>query len=298
MSDNSKIQWTEVTWNFITGCTKVSDGCVNCYIERTPPFRIHGRKFDKPGIGGKTDIILHEDRLMWPLKRWGRKPSRIFVNSLADVFHDDVPTDMIARAFAVMVAVPQHTFQLLTKRHGRMRSLLNSEAFWTEVSAELARLWRTDFVAPLRSIPPWVWVGVSVESQQWAEPRLTALLDVPAQVRWVSAEPLLGPLNLSPWLSGRVRSPIAWLVGGGESGPKARRCDPDWLRVLRDDCASAGVAYFNKQLGTVWAKANGADSHGGDPAFWPVDLAVREYPTRQAEIEDAGRAWFAKASSS
>ncbi len=277
MSDGSKIQWTEATWNFVTGCTKISAGCLNCYIERTPAFRINRRRFDKPGIGGRTDVILHEDRLTLPL-RW-RKPRRIFVNSLADLWHDEVPAEFVARAFAVMVAAPLHTFQLLTKRHARMRSMLTSDTFWLLVSAELGRLWNTEPPAPLRMIPDWIWVGVSVESQQWLAPRLGALRGVPAAVRWMSAEPLLGPLDTDGQLEG-----IRWVVGGGESGPGARPCDPAWLRSLRDQCSDAGVAYFNKQMGAVWARANRADSHGGDWDFWPTDLRVRQYPELIAAV--------------
>lgn len=272
MSDGSKIQWTEATWNFVTGCTKVSDGCLNCYIERTPAFRINHRRFDKPGIGGRTNIILHEDRLAYPL-RW-RKPRRIFVNSLADLWHDEVPAEYIARAFAVMVAVPRHSFQVLTKRHARMRAMLNSEHFWLSVSAELGRLWNTTPPAPLRAVPDWIWIGVSIESQQWLAPRLNALADVNAAVRWASAEPLIGSLDFT----GHPLSALRWMVGGGESGPGARPCDPNWLRSLRDQCAAAGVSYFNKQMGAVWAKARRADSHGGDWDFWPNDLKVRQYP--------------------
>lgn len=277
MSDGTKIQWSEATWNFASGCTKVSDGCLNCYIERTPPFRINHRKFNDPGIGGKTGIVLHEDRLTLPLK-W-RKPRRIFVNSLSDIWHDDIPEALIVRAFAVMIAAPHHSFQVLTKRHGRMRAMLRSDAFWTAVSAELGQLWKTSPPAPLRMIPEWIWVGVSVESQQWAAPRINALRDVPAAVRWVSAEPLIELTRVAEHLDG-----ISWLVGGGESGPDARPCDPDWLRVLRDDCADAGTAYFCKQMGAVWGKANGADSHGGDWSFWPDDLKIRQYPAMPSAL--------------
>jgi protein gp37 len=273
MADGSHIQWTDASWNFVTGCTKVSDGCTKCYIERTPPFRIGGRRFDKPGIGGTTGIALHEDRLTLPL-RW-RKPRRIFVNSLADLWHDEVPTNLIAQAFAVMVAAPHHSFQVLTKRHARMRSMLRSESFWLAVSDELGKLWHALPPAPLRYVPEWIWLGVSVESQEWAEPRLSALDDVPAAVRWVSAEPLLGSLKVLPWLLG---GRVGWLVGGGESGPGARPCDPIWLRELRDDCEAAGTAFFCKQLGSVWAKENGADPKGGDWDRWPADLRIRNYP--------------------
>jgi protein gp37 len=265
MSDGTHIQWTEATWNFLSGCTKVSDGCTNCYIERTPPFRMAHRRFDKPGIGGTTGVTLHSDRLGLPMK-W-RKPRRIFVNSLADLFHDDVPDRFIADAFAVMALAPQHTYQVLTKRHARMRSLLSSPEFRTAV--QRACLQRVGDTAPWLVEPWWplrqVWLGVSVENQQWADIRIPALLDTPAAVRWLSCEPLLGPLDLGPWLASidwpacwADHSPSAecgrcirpeWIVVGGESGPGARPMHPDWARSLRDQCTSAGVPFFFKQHG-------------------------------------------------
>lgn len=287
MSDNTHIQWTDATWSVTTGCTKVSDGCVNCYIERTPPFRMERRRFDKPGIGGSTDVRLHPERLDWPLK-W-RKPRRIFVDSLADLFHTEVPDEFIAKTFAVMVAAPQHTYQVLTKRHDRLASLLNSPAFWGAVSAELCQLWRTDRVAPLSAVPSWIWVGVSVESQKWADVRIPALLKVPAHVRWLSCEPLLGPVSLRGWIErvpvadGGYPSYIDWVVCGGESGPGSRPFDPQWARDLVEQCRAAGVAPFVKQLGSVWARENGAaDRKGGDWGEWPADLRVREYPQPRA----------------
>lgn len=314
MADHSKIEWTEITWNFVTGCTKISDGCTNCYIERTMPFRVARRKFDKPGIGGKTDVKLHSDRLHWPLTKW-KKPSRIFVNSLADIFHEDVPDQFIAEAFAVMSLAPQHTFQVLTKRHARMRSLLNSGMFWIMVNA--ARLARG--VSVLRGGGPVlldnVWIGVSVESQQWADIRIPALLETPAAVRWLSCEPLLGAVDLTRHLIGRpswgephpeptsptgivvqafVPPPeIGWVVCGGESGPGARVMDQEWARSLRDQCARADVPYFFKQWGedihvdqmtddcyqAVDAKHNLAQNH---PPVWHVGkkLAGRELDGR------------------
>jgi protein gp37 len=247
VADNSKIEWTESTWNFISGCTKISDGCQNCYIERTPPFRMAHRRFDKPGIGGKTGVILHEDKLTLPLK-W-QKPRRIFVNSLADLFHEDVPDEFIIEAFTVMARAEQHTFQVLTKRHARMRSLLNDPSSpWL---GGWAKSW------PL----PNVWLGVSVESQKWADIRVPALLDTPAAVRWLSCEPLLGPVDLhycdgvdaiaQDWNAflGAPHPLVDWVVCGGESGPGARPMHPDWARSLRDQCQAEGVPYFFKQWG-------------------------------------------------
>lgn len=284
MSDHSKIEWTETTWNFLSGCTRISDGCTNCYIERTPPFRMAHRKFDKPGAGGKTDIIVHADRLMLPMS-W-RKPRRVFVNSLADVFHEDVPDEIIVSAFATMALTPQHTYQLLTKRHARMRSLLNQDTFRNRVMTIAGSLAETDGVWAGTDLNIWplrnVWAGVSVESQQWADIRIPALMDTPAAVRWLSCEPLLGPVDLGIGDPHRGHahddvwghphpdmcltcstdenevayfrresgtSGIDWVVCGGESGPGARPMHPDWARSLRDECEQAGVSYFFKQHG-------------------------------------------------
>lgn len=307
MADGSNIEWTQATWNFITGCTKISDGCLACYIERTPPFRMTHRRFNKPGIGGTTGVVLHEDRLTLPL-RW-RKPRRIFVNSLADLWHDEIPTDLIARAFAVMVAAPHHSFQVLTKRHARMRSMLRSEEFWTLVSEHLGKLWNTSPPAPLRCVPEWIWLGVSVESQQWADVRVPALLDVPAMVRWLSCEPLVGAVDLSKWLynhspwtytevgvrcscgawmdrNERCPEQLSWCVVGGESGPGARPMQLDWARDIVKQCQETGVTPFVKQLGSRWAWLASAawpvnakrDPKGGNWDNWPEDLRVREFP--------------------
>ncbi|MER7213550.1 DUF5131 family protein [Streptosporangium sp. NPDC000239] len=146
MADKSKIQWTESTWNVVTGCTKISDGCVNCYITGTPPFRMAGRAFDGPGIGASTGVTLHPDRLEMPL-RW-KQPRMVFVNSLADLFHEDVPTEYIAQVFAVMALASRHTFQVLTKRHARLRALLNSRQFHLTVLARTLHLQDDDHPAP------------------------------------------------------------------------------------------------------------------------------------------------------
>lgn len=197
MSANTKIEWTEATWSPVTGCTRVSDGCLNCYIERTPPFRMSHRRFDRDGIGGTTGVLLHPGRLGIPLK-W-RKPKRIFVCSMADLFHAEVPDEFIARVWHVMRMAPDHTFQVLTKRHDRMRSLLNSVDF-RELVFGLGGVGRGQANGHLEHYRQWpvpnVWLGVSTENQQWANIRIPVLLDTPAAVRFISAEPLLGPIDL------------------------------------------------------------------------------------------------------
>lgn len=278
MSDKTYIEWTEATWNVVSGCTRVSDGCTNCYIERTPPFRVAHRRFDRDGTGGTTGVQLHPERLTIP-HRW-RKPRRIFVCSLADLFHYDVPDDFIAQVWAAMAVAERHTFQVLTKRHARMRSLLSSEDFRSEVAHNVLALTvpdgdelpsqMTDLVDwwPLRN----VWLGVTAENQQWADIRIPALLDTPAAVRFVSAEPLLGWIDLRQIdyyepdhtnCSGLV-SPahepacgcepgkhwgINWVIAGGESGPGARPMHPNWARGLRDQCQESGTAFLFKQRG-------------------------------------------------
>jgi protein gp37 len=284
MADNSRIEWTEATWNPVTGCTKVSPGCDHCYAERVT------ERFS--GKGSFEKIVFHGGRLDQPL-RWTR-PRRIFVNSMSDLFHDDVPDEFIARVFAVMGLAARHTFQLLTKRHGRLRSLLNRPDFreaiaehgsdligakpwrrgqvqvgqWTPTACEPKKVGVFTLGDTLWS-PPWplpnVWVGVSVEDQKWADIRIPALLETPAAVRWLSCEPLLGPLDLSRWL-GPVDFPPCWddhapstecakciqpqwVVVGGESGPGARPMHPDWARQLRDQCETAKVPFFFKQWG-------------------------------------------------
>jgi protein gp37 len=435
VSTNTAISWTDATWSPVTGCTKVSDGCTHCYIDRTPPFRMQHRRFNGTEPGATTGVKLHSERLHIPLK-W-RKPRRIFVCSLADLFQDEVPDQFIAEVFAAMALAPQHTFQCLTKRHARMRSLLNSLDFqhmvakaidaravevdhdaaerWAPIAGfehyqasshgrirgasgflkphinpqtgrdavtlwanntpkvlpvhrlvllahqpdapagaeachrngdkrdnrlanlrwgtrsenqrekvrhgsrggpqkltpdqveairlqrkagltqqaiadefgisrslvsmiESGRVWGApDIVWPL----PNVWVGVSVENQKWADIRIPALLDTPAAVRWISAEPLLGPVVLAPgWLTQlrSLRPGLDWCVVGGESGSGARPMHPDWARSLRDQCLAAGVPFHFKQHGQhapvhdkpahgdLWLAVDGAtaDWHHGD----------------------------------
>jgi protein gp37 len=273
MSARTRIEWTEATWNPVTGCQKISEGCDHCYAET---FAERWRGTPGHPFEQGFDVRLWPQRLTLPL-RW-RKPRKVFVNSMSDLFIDDVGDDFVAKVFAVMVAAPQHTFQVLTKRHGRMRSLLSNEAFWLAVADELGRLWAMTPPAPLRCAPPWIWLGVSTETQRWADIRIAALLDTPAVVRFISAEPLLGPIRLDPhWLdrapdldsalpASRHGHPegrsLNWVIVGGESGPKHRPVDLDWVRSLRDQCVVTRTAFFFKQVGGRSPKAGGRDLDG------------------------------------
>lgn len=267
MSDGSQIEWTDATWNPATGCTKISPGCAHCYIDRTPAFRIAGRKFVK----GHIPLQLHPDRLDKPL-HW-RRPRMVFVNSLSDLFHKDVPFDFVDRVFAVMALCPQHTFQILTKRPERMAEYFSSRTavmnlHWLvgpgiSTHDEVEEWCRQNGITRKERerrrhishyhyypgecrVPPWplphVWLGTSVEDQKRADERIQHLRRCPAAVRFLSCEPLLGPLTLD--LDG-----IQWVIAGGESGPNARPTHPDWIRSLRDQCTEAGVPFFFKQWG-------------------------------------------------
>jgi protein gp37 len=221
MADHSAIEWTESTWNPTTGCTKVSPGCDRCYAERVT------LRFPKTFPNG-FNLTLRPSALELPL-HW-RRPRTIFVNSMSDLFHADVPDHYVADVFDVMARAPQHTFQVLTKRAIRLAKL-----------------------ADRLSWPSNVWIGVSVESAKYRW-RIDALRKVPACVRFVSAEPLLGAL---PDLDLRG---IHWLIAGGESQPGARPSAMEWFRDLRDQCQRARVAFFLKQLGGHPSKRGGADA--------------------------------------
>ena len=238
MSSNSAIGWTDDTWPaVVVGCTRCSEGCLHCYIERTAPFRIAGRRFDGPGIGASTGIEFHEQRLAWPLHR--RQGRRIFVNSQADLFHPDVPTSVLVQMLAVMAASPRHTYQVLTKRPARMRHLFTAPRFQDQVQnamdlpfiGERAEAGPEDFSWPL----PNLWLGVSAETQRWLENRVRDLRGTPAAIRcidWTTGLVLI-VLNLrdhsliteDSWaLSGCGRYRVWRLQGLGGSFSGRARC--------------------------------------------------------------------------
>lgn len=283
MSDKSKIEWTDATWNPTTGCTKISPGCANCYIERTPPFRIKGRKF----VNGHIPLEFHPDRLDKPL-HW-REPRMVFVNSLSDLFHEDVPYEFISSVFEVMSKAERHTFQVLTKRADRMADFCK-------------------YKAPL----PNVWLGVTAENQATADARIPWLLNTPAAVRFVSYEPALGPVDFSRCMcpthwhwDANFKTPeeakaagayaerkrqalvsansvfIDWLICGGESGdgPNIRPMQPDWARSARDQCQAAAVPFFFKQWGE----------------WFPIDINGDLRPFSKNEIEFGFARWGKKA---
>ena len=218
MAKATSIEWTEMTWNPVTGCTKVSPGCANCYAERMAK-RLQAMRAPRYRRG--FTLSMHDDALTAPLQ-W-RAPRKVFVNSMSDLFHKNVPLEFIERVFDVMARCPQHQFQILTKRSSRLRSIAESGALnW----------------------PANVWMGVSVEDQRRVR-RVVDLACVPAHVRFLSIEPLLGPIENLP-LTG-----IHWVIVGGESGPGARPMQSVWVDSLLEQCDAQGVAFFFKQWGGV-----------------------------------------------
>jgi protein gp37 len=299
----TKIEWTDEVWNVVTGCEKVSPGCDNCYAET---FAERWRGI--PGHHFETgfDVTLRPERLTLPL-RW-RKPKRVFVNSMSDLFHKDIPDEYIARTFAVMALTPQHTYQILTKRHGRMRALLSDPEFEKQVDYELLhfppfadpKLIRRSWPLPKPSWPlPNVWLGVSVEDQKRADLRIPALTQTPAAVRFLSCEPLLGPVDVSQWLGdtdsdepGAYRDGIHWVIAGGESGRGARPMAPQWATSLRDQCADADVPFFFKQFGEYAPTGYlviGATSKGTLLAGDPVDDMGHRVELARVGKKNAGR---------
>jgi protein gp37 len=231
VSDGSAIEWTEATWNPVTGCSKVSPGCAYCYAE-TLSLRFGRSAKPWAPANARENVVVHSDRLDQP-RRW-RRPRMIFVNSMSDLFHELVPTSFVQDVFAIMVAAERHTFQVLTKRPERAR----------EMAAAL----------------PWpgnVWLGVSIENSRFAW-RADVLREIPAAIRFISAEPILGSL----FEAGPRRAPlnldsIDWLIAGGESGHRYRPVRVEWVRELREACAERGVAFFFKQWGGRTSKAGG-----------------------------------------
>ena len=227
MADRSRIEWTEATWNPVTGCSEVSPGCAHCYAKT---FAERWRGVSGHPYEQGFDLRLWPERLDVPL-RW-RRPRVVFVNSMSDLFHEDIPAEYVAEVFDVMVRAHQHTFQVLTKRHQRLAEL-----------------------APRLPWPPNVWMGVTIENRRFVH-RADYLRDVPAAVRFISAEPLLGPLDRLD-LRG-----VDWLIAGGESGARHRRIDRAWVIELRDRCEAEDVAFFFKQWGGHRPKSGGRQLEG------------------------------------
>lgn len=220
MSANSKIEWTEHTWNPVTGCTKVSPGCKYCYAEK---LANRLQRMKTPGYENGFDISLLPERLTQPIKR--KKPTIWFVNSMSDLFHEEIPFDFIDSVFGTIERCSWHKFQILTKRPERMKEYFES-----------------------RSVPVNAWLGTSVEDKKYGVPRISILQDIEARTRFLSIEPLLediGQINLSG---------LSWVIVGGESGPNARPMEPQWARSIRDQCNRSDVPFFFKQWG----------SHGDD----------------------------------
>lgn len=222
MSTRSTIEWTESTWNPLTGCTKISPGCKNCYAER---MALRLQAMGQPNYANGFRLTLHESALEAPL-RW-KKPQMIFVNSMSDLFHKDVPLSFVQNVFDVMRRATWHTFQVLTKRSDRLLEL-----------------------SQFLDWPANVWMGVSVENQQYTY-RIDHLRLTGARIKFLSLEPLLGPLLTLDM------SDIDWVIVGGESGPGARQIEERWVQDIRDQCLRAGVAFFFKQWGGVHKKRNG-----------------------------------------
>lgn len=342
MANKTNIEWTDFNWNFLRGCSRVSEGCRNCYAEKMAArFSDEGQPYH--GIAKRRDFVgdqrsnwtgeisFHEDILLTPL-RW-TKPRKVFVNSMSDLFHEKVKEVWLDKAFAVMALTPHITYQILTKRPQRMLEYLTAPSvrFPTsteprpEISYQLGLL--TD-VTNKKDIGrksaaqnrmcnggwplPNVWLGVSVEDQKTADERIPLLLQTPASVRWISAEPLLGPVNLehrptgfdvvwSNYLTGRDHiedgrevvdhdvpvqgNKLDWVVVGGESGPRSRPFDVQWCRSIVEQCKAAGVPVFVKQLGanpvdsvSEFGDPDGdeillTDRKGGNMAEWDAELA-------------------------
>lgn len=313
MSEKTGISWCDSTWNPLRGCSKVSAGCKNCYAEGV------AARFSGPGLpyegtirDGRWngEIRFVPEKLSEPL-RW-KRPRRIFVNSMSDLFHDGVPFEFIAAVFGVMAACPQHTFQVLTKRAARAvrffawLSVQNKpDDDWTggrlECTWQALRIEAETFgdSGPLHTrhaadpVGPWplpnVHIGVSVENQDTADERIPLLLQCPAAVRWVSYEPALERVdfdNSRDWLTPVITKPadaprLDWIVVGGESGPNARPFHVQWARSTIAQCKAAGTACFVKQIGSSPCPAFDLgikDRAGADPSEWPDDLRVQEFP--------------------
>lgn len=249
MAKKSNIEWTNMTWNPVTGCTKVSTGCKHCYAEAMAK-RLHA--MGSPRYANGFRVTLHDDLIELPLT-W-KKPRRVFVNSMSDLLHDDVPLDFIQRVFDTMKRCPQHQFQVLTKRPERL-IVVNQELEWTDN----------------------IWMGVSVENQRYAY-RSQLLREVPAHIRFLSVEPLVGRIEHLP-LEG-----INWVIVGGESGPRARPLDPAWVEEIYYQCRESDVPFFFKQWGGVQKHRTGRELFGRTFDEMPVPIFGGTTPSKQAHL--------------
>ena len=282
----TSIEWATKVWNPTTGCDKVSPGCGlprfagddtgGCYaLAMARRLKAMGQaKYQQDGdprtSGPGFGLTLHPGTLTVPL-RW-RQPERVFVNSMSDLFHARVPVPFLAQVFAVMARTPQHTYQVLTKRPERLQAIIGGESDGGRRLIEAASEADARTLAQRWPLPN-VHLGTSIELDRYAR-RADDLRQAAAAVRFLSLEPLLGPL---PSL---CLDDISWCIIGGESGPGARPLDLGWVRDLIARCRDAGAAVFVKQLGTAWAREHGAGSKkGGDWAAWPDDLRIRNYPS-------------------
>jgi protein gp37 len=328
---STAIEWTDATWNPTRGCSRVSPGCASCYAERQA-YRFHGHgqpyeglvRLGKHGPRWTGAMRLALSKLDEPT-RW-RKPRRVFVNSMSDLFHESLTHEQIAAVFGVMAQCPQHVFQVLTKRSGRMRGWFE----WVEGKQDE----RPEFSPPPdhivttcavnlgaqidQIVRPWplpnVWLGVSVENQEYADERIPDLLTTPAAVRFVSYEPAIGPVDFFAFLKTELRDQsleglgtrdmpgLDWIICGGESGPGARPFNAAWARQTMAQCRDAGVACFVKQMGSN-AFNSGASllddedpdaidvvrlhttRKGGTMDEWPEDLRVREFPIGNGDMK-------------
>lgn len=298
MASKSNIEWTEQTWNPIVGCSIVSPGCTNCYAMKMaarieamgnqPRYAGSTRKVNGNAIWTGKLAQAPKSVLLAPLRR--KKPTTYFVNSMGDLFHEDCPDEWIDQVFAVMALTPQHTYQVLTKRAERMRRYMSADGLPTPMHRMIAILVAADAISPRErkgfepfrkfSLPN-VWLGVSTERQQEADERIPLLLQTPAAVRFISAEPLLGPIDIKAWLAPKdfhiVPSVehrwVHWVITGGESGPGARPANPQWYRDIRDQCAAAGAAFFHKQNG-AWVSVSEVEGAGEHFSF-PDGRTVR-----------------------
>jgi protein gp37 len=332
VTGKTSIEWATAVWNPTTGCTRVSTGCDNCYafalhdkryasnLHAANDFlgvlevdqRVESRAMAARRMGVKmpwpkqydrpfSRVQLLPERLDDPLRH--KKPERYFVDSMSDLFHEDVPDEYLDRLFLRVALNRRHTFLILTKRPERMRAYcervmpsptkeeLDHVAALT-TPAERAEVgdWAHLTVMGLAEPPPNIWLGTSVEDQASADERIPHLLATRAAVRFLSCEPLLGPVDISTYMwiaaaDGGTLHAIDWVIVGGESGPRARPMDLAWVRSLVEQCRAAGVAPFIKQLGSfpVWPSEvkwplELRESHGRDMAEWPEDLRVREFP--------------------